>query len=135
MNENCARSCTACEKSKQRKTKEYPATTELGVGTDVILEESASFGEKQVADGGEREQTIERVKATIDYMGSEKVTTLSPAIKESCINRHELCAFWAILGKSRRQNRIIGTNQCFHMLRCNHFIQYLQVNAKTMKHT
>lgn len=71
-----------------------------GVSADVILEESASFGEKQLANGGERLQTIERVKESIDYMNSEKVTSLSPAIKESCMNRNELCAFWAVLGKS-----------------------------------
>ncbi|KAL3935770.1 MAG: hypothetical protein SGBAC_008783 [Bacillariaceae sp.] len=101
MKANCARSCTACEKDTQRKTKEEEKnvdTIALGAPDDVILEESASFGEKQIADGGERQQTIDRVKATIDYMSSEEVANLSPAIKESCINRHELCAFWAILG-------------------------------------
>ncbi|CAJ1947709.1 unnamed protein product [Cylindrotheca closterium] len=112
MNENCARSCTACEKIKQRKTKEYPASTEeLAVDTDVILEESASFGEKQVADGGERRQTIARVKATIDYMASEKFTKLSPAIKESCMNRNELCAFWAILGECEK-------NEAYMVIQC-----------------
>mmetsp|Transcript_26557 Transcript_26557/g.64757 ORF Transcript_26557/g.64757 Transcript_26557/m.64757 type:complete len:555 (-) Transcript_26557:135-1799(-) len=119
MNQNCARSCGSCKKNQQRKTKEYTVTTAeknfdtsgMGLSADVILEESASFGEKQKADGGERQQTLERVKATIDYMSSEEVENLSPAIKESCINRHELCAFWAILGECEN-------NEAYMIIQC-----------------
>ena len=105
MNENCARSCTACESNKkQRKTKASVTMQEtsgrvVGTDWDAMLEETASFGEKQVADGGERQQTLARIKETIDYMNSDQFTELSPTIQQECLNRHELCAFWAILGK------------------------------------
>lgn len=115
MNENCARSCATCERTrKQKEYLERDSTANLGGGEDAILEESASFGEKQVADGGERKQTLERIKATIDYMNSEKVANLSPAIKESCLNRHELCAFWAILGESHTTTECSQNTRLFH---------------------
>lgn len=121
MNENCARSCTACDSIKRRREGAYTTTVTTGekkinsaASASALLEETAAFGEKQIADGGERRETLARVKEILDYMNSEKVASLSPAVRENCRNRHELCAFWALLGKSHMTECIrtqIGSSQ------------------------
>lgn len=117
MMQDCAKSCTACE-GMRRKSYDYSVKLAeefkdpsqwLMKHADAILEESAQFGVKQVAGGGERPKTIEKVKLAVDYMHSSSVANLPPAIRASCINTNELCAFWATVGTSNNNEAGDGT--------------------------
>lgn len=93
---NCMKSCGSCPKAAIKKS----STRVLAEG-DVTLEESKKYGVKQRAEGEKRAATIARLEEAISYMESEQVVHLPKKVRESCQNRHELCAFWAVIGTSR----------------------------------
>ena len=93
MLDNCAKSCDACG-SKTTKT-----VTASNVDTS-ILKSSENFGERQVASGADAQKTVARINSTLDYMKSSDFINLPKSIQTSCLNRHELCSFWAVLGES-----------------------------------
>jgi hypothetical protein len=66
---------------------------------EALLAESAKFGEPQKAEGAERVKTLDIVASTIDYIKSDRVSSLSSEFRDSCLNRNELCSFWAVIGK------------------------------------
>jgi hypothetical protein len=66
---------------------------------EALVAESAKFGEPQKAEGAQRVKTLDNVASTINYIKSEQVSSLSSEFRDSCLNRNELCSFWAIIGK------------------------------------
>jgi hypothetical protein len=65
-----------------------------------LLVMTEEFGLRQTAEGAQKEETIEVIEKSIEYMNSEKIAALPEAIQENCMNRNELCAFWAAIGVS-----------------------------------
>jgi hypothetical protein len=58
------------------------------------------FGLRQTAEGEQKEETIEVIEKSIEYMNSETIAALPEAVQENCMNRNALCAFWAAIGVS-----------------------------------
>lgn len=57
-----------------------------------IVEASARFGKKQEAVGAEKEETLEVILRSIEYMKQ-------PRDVHSCKNEHEHCSFWTAIGE------------------------------------
>lgn len=87
----CAKSCGICP--------EETPTNEIKEETEDLLETTTEFGVKQVAKGAEKQQTLQVIRESIEYMKGREVENLSPKIMEECLNRKELCAFWAVVGE------------------------------------
>lgn len=112
MTKNCAKSCTGCEGTIKRNRTLMTKNEDGGPVDDpssldrmtpeVLLEESGKFGEPQKAEGAERTKTLNNVKSILQYMQSDQVLDLPSDIQSSCLNRHELCSFWAVIGKKIR---------------------------------
>jgi hypothetical protein len=112
MTKNCPKSCTACEGTLKRnrtlvdwemgeneeKEEDNDPNSVRRMDPDVLLAESAKFGEPQKAEGAQRVKTLDNVASTIDYIKSEQVSSLSSEFRDSCLNRNELCSFWAVIG-------------------------------------
>ena len=62
---------------------------------NAIQVKSESFGKRQVVEGDNSEETINVLKACIDYMASDQII----GHEHNCINEHENCSFWAGIGK------------------------------------
>jgi prolyl 4-hydroxylase len=108
MTTNCPKSCQTCEeikpKSPRRASQMKPAEVQE------ILRASASFGEPQTAEGSQTSDTVDIVRASIDYMNSEDVQQLPSAIVASCRNQHHLCSFWALIGECDANKSYMRTN-------------------------
>jgi hypothetical protein len=65
-----------------------------------LLVMTEEFGLRQTAEGAQKEETIEVIEKSIEYMNSETIAALSETIQDNCMNRNELCAFWAAIGVS-----------------------------------
>jgi hypothetical protein len=65
-----------------------------------LLVMTEEFGLRQTAEGAQKEETLEVIERSIEYMNGETIAALPEAIQENCMNRNELCAFWAAIGVS-----------------------------------
>jgi hypothetical protein len=65
-----------------------------------LLVMTEEFGLRQTAEGAQKEETLEVIKKSIEYMNGETIAALPEAIQENCMNRNELCAFWSAIGVS-----------------------------------
>ena len=99
MLQNCAKSCNSCEKSKTKLHSETERKlSSSSKSPEDIMQLSVDFGERQKAAGNEAAQTLDIIEATSEYMKTEDYTSLPSNVRETCLNRHELCSFWAYLG-------------------------------------
>jgi prolyl 4-hydroxylase len=118
MHKHCPVSCAAAsnnEKGNHEDTLETVANDDDndtdGLATRIaLLETTIAFGERQRADGEQAQDILELIAQTVLYLQSNLVTTSTSAsppplfddimIRHNhCRNRHELCAFWAVLGE------------------------------------
>ena len=111
MLNNCKRSCNNCANRNIFKSGKAARKRE----EEELLNIIQQYGEAQQVDGGkDKDTTMLQIRKTIDYMKNyvfaEKPThRLSPDIIKECTNNHELCAFWAAIGKFR----VFRTSFCF----------------------
>jgi hypothetical protein len=83
----------------EEKEEDYDPISVHRMDPEALVAESAKFGEPQKAEGAQRVKTLDNVASTINYIKSEQVSSLSSEFRDSCLNRNELCSFWAIIGK------------------------------------
>mmetsp|Transcript_9530 Transcript_9530/g.18323 ORF Transcript_9530/g.18323 Transcript_9530/m.18323 type:complete len:552 (-) Transcript_9530:1754-3409(-) len=108
MHAHCASSCDTCPERKETKPKTpEPASKHQDVD---LMKATKVFGEMQKAEGGEKVATLARIQSTLDYMKSEDVTRLPDHVKVSCLNRQELCTFWAVIGECEKNKAYMATN-------------------------
>lgn len=91
MKSSCRKACQMCDSDPQTD----PQTENSDNNSDEI-----TFGEVQSIDGTRAEETQQKIDEIIDYMRNEvhaKPEYIS--VRKECINRHELCAFWAVIGE------------------------------------
>jgi len=97
MYNNCAKSCNTCS---QKKTATVSGgNSELTRPQQLILDWSESVGVRQTAIGSEAVATFERIKQSKAYWEQEATEALPADLLAKCRNQHELCSFWALLGK------------------------------------
>ena len=102
MLKNCAKSCNSCVDAKppsKQKSQVGRSLSSSGKTLEEILELSDEFGERQKATGNEAPQTLDIVEATIEYMKTDDYKSLPENVRDTCLNRHELCSFWAHIGE------------------------------------
>lgn len=63
----------------------------LSLSDRELTEKSVQFGVKQVAEGKNKEESLEIISKSIEYMKEPRDTT-------RCKNQHEFCSFWATVG-------------------------------------
>jgi hypothetical protein len=63
-----------------------------------LLVMAEEFGLRQKAGGVQK--ILEVIEKSIEYMNGETVAALSEEIRDNCMNRNVLCAFWAAVGVS-----------------------------------
>ncbi|KAL7552255.1 hypothetical protein ACHAWF_015490 [Thalassiosira exigua] len=89
----CPISCDSC-----------PKPLYLSQEEEDLLDAVAKYGEPQRVEGTDAHKTWEVIRKTVTYMqndiyGPDPKHSLSKEILEQCINREELCAFWAVIGE------------------------------------
>jgi prolyl 4-hydroxylase len=119
MRTHCPVSCATAsnnEKGSYEDTLETVANdddddTDVLATRIALLETTIAFGERQRADGEQAQETLELIEQTVLYLQSNLVSTSTSAAPppplfddimmrhNHCRNRHELCAFWAVLGE------------------------------------
>ncbi len=86
MLKNCAKSCHSCERAGENLTNRLEGIAPRE--SDELLMRTEKFGAIQIADGKDREATLENVKTMIDYMeNSDDFLGLSSKIQENCKNK------------------------------------------------
>lgn len=98
MLKNCAKSCGQCPKRTRRSAKKEKLSARK-LHHDNLLAQTANFGDVQKADGSDSHETLAVVESSIEYMQSDDVRTLTKEYRDLCRNNHELCSFWAAIGK------------------------------------
>jgi len=100
MRSKCPESCGLCPKD---------TTAEEKAAAEALTEATTEFGVKQEATGSERPQTLEVIRASIEYMKKE-THNLPERIRDECLNRKELCAFWAVVGECQNNEAYMLVN-------------------------
>ena len=95
MHEHCAYSCDTCPRNEVAPP--ISKTTKSANNQDVdLMKATRAFGDMQKAEGAEKDSTLGRIQSTLTYMKSEEVQRLPDHVKTACLNRQELCTFWAV---------------------------------------
>ena len=112
---NCAVSCDSCPEQRVISAEERE-----------LLAEVAKYGEKQRVEGVQYQDTLDVIKKTVAYMqndvhGPNAKHQLSETLLGECINKDELCAFWAASGEcdanlSYMQTKCAPSCQSCHMI-------------------
>jgi len=121
MLENCQKSCHSCiQKKKPEEEKKIDATKFFKEDEDIDwITEAIKFGEKQRVNGKKKE-TLEVLKNSVLYMNDKKtIREIPKKILDSCLNRHELCAFWVSLGECENNPAYMVTNCAPSCLSCD----------------
>lgn len=116
MHKGCALACGTCDllsqKERKAETVAAAATATISQEDKEILAESAKFGDMQKAEGAQAKETVRVVQQSIEYRSTDEFVQLPDDIRTNCLNRNELCAFWALIGMvssyytSRRPNNV-----------------------------
>mmetsp|Transcript_23701 Transcript_23701/g.56124 ORF Transcript_23701/g.56124 Transcript_23701/m.56124 type:complete len:473 (-) Transcript_23701:1027-2445(-) len=90
---NCPISCDSC-----------PEPLDLPEEILDLLDRVSNYGPYQRVEGVDSEKTIDVVRKTVAYMeneiyGEDASHELSEEILEECVNKEELCSFWAAIGE------------------------------------
>jgi prolyl 4-hydroxylase len=136
MHKHCPRSCQVCgNQQPQTVNHQEPVSDDT-----TLIAMTTEFGELQRVDGAEAYQTLERIEATLNYMYSDQVAQLPKSVRTGCLNRHELCTFWAVIGECDNNKAYMTTNcapacQTCHMIdfqaRCPPIPSHMQQPALT----
>eukprot|EP00588_Corethron_pennatum_P016828 CAMPEP_0194310276 /NCGR_PEP_ID=MMETSP0171-20130528/7210_1 /TAXON_ID=218684 /ORGANISM="Corethron pennatum, Strain L29A3" /LENGTH=611 /DNA_ID=CAMNT_0039063817 /DNA_START=131 /DNA_END=1966 /DNA_ORIENTATION=+ len=101
MLNNCKKACKTCAvpipsaEMEQRSKKVYDVAVEFGAGYWLFVK-----GEAQTIEGQKKVGTEEIVRKTMTYMRDIVIPDRKfDNVRKDCINRHGLCAFWAVLGE------------------------------------
>lgn len=101
MKNKCAKSCDVCPEE---------ATDEEQEEIDALLKATTEFGIKQEATGSEKYKTLKVIRESIEYMQSDEIEDLPEKVAENCLNRKELCAFWAVVGECEKNEAYMLVN-------------------------
>lgn len=102
MHKNCRLSCGTCLKPVERDLSNSEEANELILAT-------TNFGNKQIASGDERARTLTVIEESVSYMKNE-IDDLPANIVSQCLNRHDLCSFWAAIGECKANEGFMLTN-------------------------
>jgi len=105
MLHHCPVACDSC-----------PDPVDLAADDRALLAAVAAYGKPQKIEGASADATMEVVRGTVAYMrddvhGTNPTHALSPDIVAECVNREELCAFWAVIGECE-------ANKAYMKLKC-----------------
>lgn len=107
MKLNCPKSCKSCTKKESVKKK----TLKVDLTTDErdILQRTADFGKVQTVAGAEAAETYEVIWKTIEYFDTE-AHSLPEKVLKNCLNKNDLCSFWAVIGECKNNQSYMITN-------------------------
>lgn len=123
MHEHCSKSCDTCGKTKKRTSQQQQQRNlemQLAEDDQDAVDATEDFGEIQRVSGDEAAVTLDIVRLSVDYMQKE-ATELPDDVLSKCLNRNELCAFWASLGECDANKAYMVTN-CAPSCRTCHLI-------------
>ena len=134
MLDNCPKSCESCDRIIQEykfrqmedealNMEDYSSSSSISdLSISDLLDLTSNYGEKQVAMGDKRTETIENVISLIEYMKSDDVQNLPTKFRKECLNRNELCSFWAVIGECEA-NKSYMKIQCAPACQSCHLIE------------
>lgn len=117
MHTACAKSCGTCVINKRKEEKKKKKAVDAAAAAEVNLTDeeqklvtlSADFGDIQKITGAEAYNTLALLRQTAAYMQTD-VPRLPDDIQDKCLNRNELCSFWAFLGECDKNQAFMLTN-------------------------
>jgi hypothetical protein len=67
-----------------------------------LLAMTEEFGSRQLVGGTPevKEEMLEVIKKSIEYVKSEQILALPEALRQLCKNQDEACAYWSVMGVS-----------------------------------
>jgi prolyl 4-hydroxylase len=126
MKVSCQKSCKTCNK---KVVPQAASVGSVGKKTDgkhlEIQRQTEALGVIQSIEGEQREEVATRVQESLAYMQSDTVLELDEAVRSKCQNRHELCAFWAVIGECEKNAGYMKTNCAPSCMTC-HLIDFQQ---------
>jgi len=108
---SCRKSCNNCPVKELEVDLKDTTNTE----DKEYLKAIQGYGKKQSADGDKPGETLSNIREAVlymrDYVHAENPThNMSQHVITSCENKHELCAYWAVLGECDVNPAYMATN-------------------------
>ena len=123
MELHCAQSCGTCDKAvpqiQRRRQQEVQNLYDDNVDPQALerlLDLSETFGVRQTANGMQREETLEVIQKAATYMETKRqeiesgASSLPAKVISECLNRHDMCSFWALIGECDKNKAYMNTN-------------------------
>jgi len=113
MQQNCSPSCETCHKII------HPLELEL-------IGETGRYGVKQEVRGSEKGKTLDKIKASLDYV--KKLEDMyTEDIISKCTNKHKLCSFWAVMGECEKNPAAMNSNCILSCQSCHVVLQEIEI--------
>jgi len=115
MLEVCTKSCNSCAKEEEQELEQHDYDTMNRRERNYYMTAIQEYGTPQTAIGEKKGYTISKVRDAVlymrNYVNAKNATHNMPRhVIDSCQNKKDLCAYWAVIGECESNEAFMTTN-------------------------